>query len=154
MKVKTFRLFGTLALLWICSVSFGQTILRIQIKDIETKEPISYCHIIEEGGKIRHVANTDGITNIELIKYPIDLTISHISYRDTVLRVTETTARTIQVFLSPLLVGIEEIEIKAGKLKIFFSNEKFYVTDFVFQENKLWVIGYTLFRVFHTRINY
>lgn len=109
MKSKISRLFGPIVLLLFCSVSYGQTTLSIQILDIETKEPISYCHIIEQGGKIRHVANTIGIANIELIKCPIDLTISHISYMDTVLRVTETTARTIQVFLSPLLVGCKSL---------------------------------------------
>ncbi len=139
-------------LLGVCYVSFGQTSLHIQILDRDSQKPIPYCHIIEQAGKSFHVADINGSINIEVKKYPINLVISHVSYQDTLLHLDQSDESLIRVFLSPLVHGLSEIEIKAGRLKKFFSKEKFYVTDFVFQKDRFWVLGYADKNIFKQEI--
>ena len=58
----------------------------------------------------------------------------------------------MDIFLSPLTLRINEVQIESGRLKKFFSKEKFYVTDFVFQGDRFWVLGYADKNIFKQEI--
>jgi len=135
-----------------CYVSIGQTSQMVQILDQKTQKPIPYCHVIEQAHKSFHVADINGSISITVKEYPLVLSISHVSYQDTIVRIDQANKGSINIYLSPLTIRINEVQIEAGRLKKFFSKENFYVTDFVFQRDRFWVLGYADKNVFKQEI--
>ena len=70
-------------------LSIGQTNLRVRVLDQKTQKPIPYCHVIEQTNKSFHVADMNGSISIRVKEYPLVLSISHVSYQDTLVRIDQ-----------------------------------------------------------------
>lgn len=127
-----------ISLLLLCTLPGIAQQIQIKLIDEKSGEPIENAHLSYKNTKA--VTNKNGIASINVSRNT-EILISHISYNDTTIIVTNPTAKEFIIRLSPKMNTLTGVEISA-KPQCIFAPEKTHVFDFEIRNDTLIVLTY------------
>ncbi len=116
-------------------------IIRGIIKDQSTQIPIEGVNIRIQNTYAGTTTNAQGIFEIRVRNLPAILVITHIAYFGKQIIVTQSQADSINVFLSPRPIDLDEAEITSDPYKVFKGKHQ-EIIDYDFLDTNLLILSY------------
>lgn len=139
MKLKMYLL---ILLLGSGSLLYGQKTITGTVTDAKTGVPVGSVNLSTDKGKALAATNPNGQFTLTVSRLPVTLRISHIAYEPKNLSLNKLPDGPLQITLEPKVKAIREVVIEGGKYNQILKRENFYVSDFEFDQDKIWVVGY------------
>ncbi len=139
--LKTFFLSGLILVVFAFQGISQDIDLKGIVIDKITKEPIESVYIAWDKSETT-LTNTHGEFNIKIQKFPITLTLSHVSYGLTQISLKEKPSEPFYIRLDPKVSKIDEVQVSGERLRILTKNKDFSIQDFAFDRNSLWLLGF------------
>ena len=137
-----FHLTGILAGLFItifCAQSQEQ-VLSGQIIDRDTRKGIGMATVVIDLTK-GTLSDSSGYFSLEAANYPLELTISHLSYGTQSFTLNFHPKEKLVFQLEQLRTNIPEILVSGKKLQILTKGADYSISSFEFDDNFMWQIG-------------
>ena len=109
--------------------------------DKTTNKAIEDVYVAWERGQMI-LTNSSGEFSINVSKLPVVLTLSHLSYGLTEIKLDKQPADPFYIRLDPNVSRIDEVQISGERLRILTQNDDYSVIDFAFDQNYMWMLGY------------
>ncbi|NOY51834.1 MAG: carboxypeptidase-like regulatory domain-containing protein [Chlorobi bacterium] len=121
-------------------VSQNYYLIKISVKDILNNKPIENASVKIQSTNIGSASSEYGYCEIVANAIPINIEISHVAYRKRVITIQVNQIHdTINLFLNPSPISLDEVNISAKKLGIFIQPD-YSIIDFNFLNNQLLVL--------------
>ncbi len=121
---------------------FGQKIITGTITDAKTGQPIGSVNLSTEKGKATTATNQNGQFSITINRMPATIKFTHIAYESNSVIISKFPGEPLEIMLEPKVKSIKEVVIEGGKYNQVLRRENFYVSDYEFDQDKMWVVGY------------
>jgi len=141
-KFPQFILISILSCICFGGVSQDELLIVGEITDIETGLPVRNVHITIEDFSIGTITSEDGIFNLVLNELPAVIKLSHVSYEDKFIRISEIPFTEISIQLQPKTVTIDEVVITDEKIETVFRDDNYSVLDYEFHDDNLLILVY------------
>jgi len=133
-------------LLGICILFAGNlfsqsVIIRGKVIDKSTRQPVIAASVVLPNGTGTS-SDASGDFQLTISRFPVTLTISHVSYGKMQVSLPADPKKQIIIELEELVSDIGEVEIAARKLRILTEKDDFTLQDFAFDWENLWLLGY------------
>jgi hypothetical protein len=123
----------------LCAQEF---IIHGRVIDKKSRQPIIAANLVLPDGSGAY--STDGGQfSLKVDAFPVKIKISHISYGNTEIILNYAPDKEVIVELEELVEEIGEVQITAKRLRILTEKEDFSIQDFAFDNEYLWLLGYT-----------
>jgi len=148
-----FRMLGILAGLIITGLSIQSQaqILGGKIIDRDTREGIGMVTVVINP-TTGTLTDSSGYFSIEVSKYPIDLTVSHLSYGTQSFTLNFHPSEEVVFLLEQVRTNIPEILVSGKKLQILTQGADYSISSFEFDQKFMWQIGMVNNRAKKTRL--
>ena len=103
---------------------------------------IDNVHISIDSLKKGTITNVNGKFTLRIKQTPVLLTASHLGYYSQDVLIQSLRSSPITINLIPKSLPISEVHIIGGKYTQYLKNELFYVSDFEFDQDFIWLTGY------------
>ena len=123
-------------------ISYAQISFSVKIIDAVSGEVVTNAHISVNESAALGVTNKKGEATIQLDNLPVVFTVSHLSYHSKDVLLQEIPAKDLKIKLVPATRALKEVTVKGSRYQEYFKKEIFYVHDFEFDDNLVWVTGY------------
>lgn len=130
-------------LLVVAANSFAQAVkISGKITDAVTNQPVAYANVGVAGKALGTVANASGAfsftVNLDKLATADKLVVSCVGYQPVELAYTFGESENLRIALNPQTVAIQEVSVKAGKLKekVLGKNDREYFTHYNFYSIK------------------
>ena len=141
MKYRLFMTFVAFIAISI-STSKAQVSFKVKIIDAVSGEAISNAHISVNESAALAVTNKEGETSISFDNLPIVFTASHVSYHSKDILLQDIPDEELIIKLVPATRALKEVTVTGSRYQEYFKEEIFYVHDFEFDDELVWVTGY------------
>lgn len=125
----------------IASVAQNQLLIRGVVKNEVTQLPIEGANIQLQNTYTGTSTNNHGEFELRVDKFPVVLTITHISFYGKQTFITQTQADSIVIFLIPKTITLPETSISAETYKVFKGKGQ-EIIDYNFLDTNLLVLSY------------
>ncbi|TSA33290.1 MAG: carboxypeptidase-like regulatory domain-containing protein [Porphyromonadaceae bacterium] len=122
--------------------AFGQRTITGTVSDAKTGQPISLVNLIADYGPVGTTTGQDGRFSLVVNRMPLTIRFSHIAYEAKTLTFNKYPEKSIQIRMEPRVESIGEVVVEGGKYIQVLKRENFYVSDYEFDQDKIWVVGY------------
>ena len=119
-----------------------ETVVRGRVIDRKTRQPVIAANLALPDGTGAYSLE-EGRFTLKVNGFPVKVKISHISYGTTEIVLTSDKENEIVVELDELVGEIGEVQITAKRLRILTEKDDFSIQDFTFDNENLWLLGYT-----------
>lgn len=119
-----------------------ETIVKGRVIDKNTRQPVIAANLVLPDGTGTYSID-EGRFTLKIAAFPIVLKISHISYVTQVISLDYAPGTDLLIEMTELVSEIGEVEISTRRLRILTKNDDFSLQDFVFDNENLWLLGYT-----------
>lgn len=124
------------------NLAYGQRTINGMVTDAKTGQPVGLVNLTPDDGSLGTSTDQDGKFRIIVSHLPVSIRFSHIAYEAKILSINKYPGKPIQVQLEPRVESIREVVIEGGKYIQLLRRENFYVSDFEFDQDIIWVAGY------------
>jgi hypothetical protein len=121
---------------------FGQKNITGTVTDAKTGQPIGSVNLSAEKGKATTATNQNGQFSITINRMPATIKFTHIAYESNSAIISKYPEEPLEITLEPKVKSIKEVLIEGGKYNQVLRRENFYVSDYEFDQDKMWVVGY------------
>ena len=121
---------------------YGQRTINGIVSDAKTGLPVSLVNLVPDAGSLGTATDQDGKFSIIVGRMPVSIRFSHVAYETKTLTINKYSDKPIQIKMEPRVESIAEVVVEGGKYIQVLKRENFYVNDFEFDQDKIWVIGY------------
>ena len=127
--------------------SQAQTTFKAQILDAQTEQAIAGVNLTITESSQGAISEEAGWFDIQILKFPVEIRVSHIAYKEQKLLIEHAVDFPEQIYLHPAISVLEEVVVSSGKKKHSLSNiRNCSVLDFTITESKLiWLEYYGSF---------
>jgi len=122
--------------------ALGQQKLTGKVTDGNTGQAIALVNVTSDQGRGGTTTDSDGWFSISIRRFPIIIRFSHIAFEVKEVSLTEYSADTLRIQLEPKTESIREVVVEGGRYIQVLKRQNFYVIDYEFDQDKIWVIGY------------
>lgn len=151
MMKKTLLGVTTIFLLSFLQSTAQEQVLTGQIIDRDTREGITAA-TISVSAKIGSLTDSLGYFSIPVIKYPLNLSISHLSYGSQSFTINFHPKQKLVFQIEKVITHIPEILVSGRKLQILTKSADYSVNEFEFDDKHMWLIGMVNNRPKRTRL--
>jgi hypothetical protein len=116
--------------------------VRGRVIDKKTRQPVIGANLVLPGGTGTY-SMEEGRFTLKITEFPADIRISHLSYGSTVVTLNFAPVKDLVVELEEQVSEIGEVQVTARRLRILTQKEDFSIQDFAFDNENLWLLGYT-----------
>ncbi|MCX6226400.1 MAG: carboxypeptidase-like regulatory domain-containing protein [Bacteroidia bacterium] len=121
---------------------YGQRTINGIVTDTKTGQPVSLVNLTPDAGSLGTSTDLDGKFSIVVSRLPVSIRFSHIAYEAKILTINKYPEKPIQVKLEPRVEPIGEVVVEGGKYIQMLKRESFFVSEYEFDKDKIWVVGY------------
>lgn len=121
---------------------FSQSvIIRGKVIDKSTRQPVIGASIVLPNGTGTS-SDANGDFKFSIGRFPVTLTISHVSYGKMEVPLPSDPKKQIIIELEELVSDIGEVQVTGTKLRNLTEKDDFTLQDFAFDKENLWLLGY------------
>jgi hypothetical protein len=120
----------------------GQVVITGTVTDANTGLPISSVNLVTGQEKMGTASDQNGKFSLRISRLPVTIRCSHIAYEPRLVNISRIPDKPIVIKLEPRVESIGEVVIEGGKYIQLLKRENFYVNDYEFNQDKIWVVGY------------
>lgn len=124
------------------SSSFGQRTITGTVTDAKTGQPVSLVNLVTSFGTVGTTTDQEGRFNLSVDRLPVTIRFSHIAYQVRTIIIDLKTELPVSVRLEPRVESIGEVVVEGGKYIQLLKRENFFVSEYEFDGDKIWVVGY------------
>jgi hypothetical protein len=139
MKITNSRNLLSLVLLFFCVHTSAQ--FHGKIIDDTTNKPIPNATVTGKG-ILGTTSMNNGTFEIDIVDYPCIISISHLAYQPVDIVIQSPTQDGLEIIMVPKAVEIEQVVISQNRIKRYLANKDFYVVDYDFIGDNIYVIGF------------
>jgi hypothetical protein len=121
---------------------YGQHTITGTISDAKTGQPISLVNLTTDAGPGGTSTDQGGRFSLVVRQLPVTIRFSHIAYEAKNLTINKYPDNTLLIKMEPRVESISEVVVKGAKYIQLMKRENIYVSDFEFDQDKIWVVGY------------
>lgn len=120
---------------------FAQSCITGYVLCQQDSMPVNSAHLVVNGTVRAATQAPDGSFSFSVDKFPVYVTISHISYYHTTIKVNDTHQK-LNVFLERKMTTLPQVEISALPQRNLIKDKKIYVIDYAFEGNSILLLSY------------
>ena len=124
------------------SSAFGQRTITGIVTDAKTGEPVSLVNLVTVSGTLGTTTDREGRFDLPVRQLPVTIRFSHVAYQSQTITIDLATKMPLSVQLEPRVESIGEVVVEGGKYIQLLKRENFFVAEYVFDGDKIWVVGY------------
>jgi hypothetical protein len=124
------------------SSALGQRTITGIVTDAKTGTPIGLVNLVPGSGTIGTSTDQDGRFSLVVNRLPVAIRFSHIAYEIKNLVISKYPDKLLEVKLDPRVESIGEVVVEGGKYIQLLKRENFFVSEYEFDQDKIWVVGY------------
>lgn len=124
------------------SSSFGQHTITGTVTDAKTGEPVSLVNLVSVSGTIGTTTDQEGRFELRVDRLPVTIRFSHIAYQVQTIVIDQQTKLPIKIRMESRMEAIGEVVVEGGKYFQLLKRENFFVAEYEFDGDKIWVVGY------------
>ena len=121
--------------------AFPQNKISGVIIDEQTGKVVPDAFIMKKNG-VGVVSDLQGQFSIDLTKIPATLVVSHVSYGQSEIELTEWPEGMLVVRVQKMISNIQEVQVTAAKMRILTEKDDFSLQDFAIDSTNIWMLGY------------
>ncbi len=118
------------------------TVVKGRVIDAKSRQPVIAANLVLPDGTGTYSVE-DGRFILKIIEFPVLIRISHISYGNSEIELNYAPDKELVVELHELVSEIGEVQVTAKRLRILTEKDDFSIQDFAFDNENLWLLGYT-----------
>ncbi|MFH0761959.1 MAG: carboxypeptidase-like regulatory domain-containing protein [Bacteroidota bacterium] len=133
-----------LLILWIGfgTILQGQTQISGIVKDASTGQSINLVNLKADPGKGGTTSDQEGKFKMAVDRLPVTIRFSHIAYEPKTVTINKPPDSPILISMEPRVEFIGEVVVEGGNYIQLLRRENFYVVDYQFDQDKIWIIGF------------
>lgn len=140
--MKMFFLIGFLIACLMGSAMGQEAVIKGTVIDKKTRQPVVAANLVLPDGTGAYSMD-EGRFSLKIPDFPVVIKVSHISYGSTEIVLNYAPKSELVIELDELVGEIGEVQITAKRLRILTEREDFSIQDFAFDNENLWLLGYT-----------
>ncbi len=121
---------------------YSQNTLSGIIIDEKSGKPVSDAHIMPANGSAT-ISDSLGQFSILVNKMPVTIRITHVSYGQSDNTIKQWPEGILVIRIQKMISHLDEVQISGARMRVLTEKDDFSLQDFAFDENNLWMIGYT-----------
>ncbi|MFO7616493.1 MAG: carboxypeptidase-like regulatory domain-containing protein, partial [Bacteroidales bacterium] len=122
--------------------TFGQQAVTGQVIDAQSGQPIGQVNVLAIQDQQGTSTDQEGRFRLVINTFPVTLQFSHIAYQPDSVTLPQDPGKSLQIRMNPRTEAIGEVVVEGGKYQHLMRREEFYVVDYEFDLDKIWVLGY------------
>jgi len=124
------------------NLAYGQRSITGTVTDSKTGQPVALVNLTPDAGSLGTSTDQDGKFSMVVSRFPVNIRFSHIAYEAKILTLSKYPEKPVQVKLEPRVESIGEVVVEGGKYIQIMKRENFFVDEYEFDQDKIWVVGY------------
>lgn len=135
------RFIAGVLLCLIQGVVSGQSVLHLQLLNATDSTPVTGAHVITDVGRVLATSNRAGVATLPDPIPGATLTISHISFRDTVVVLPQTSKRQIVITLIPEKRALTTFSVYGSPVNLL-PEKPWFIADYIHPEHGILLLAY------------
>ena len=122
--------------------SIAQESFTVKIINAVSGEPIENTQISLNESATLAVSDKEGEASISFDNLPVVFTVSHVSFHSKDVLLQDLPDEILLIKLVPATTALKQVNVTGSRYQEYFEKEIFYVNDFEFDDEVVWVTGY------------
>jgi hypothetical protein len=120
---------------------YSQNKISGVIFDEQTGKVVQDAFIMKKNGS-GVVSDLQGQFSIDLAKMPAILVVSHVSYGQSEIELTEWPDGMLIIRIQRMISNLQEVQVTADRMRILTEKDDFSLQDFAIDSTNIWMLGY------------